>query len=352
VGALIAAEPVAIPILQRFNGVHIQDSSVITLPDELAGTWQGCGGSAPKNTSASVKIQVRLNMNTGQLSGPYLQPGKQHDRSSCLQEKQLPQGALHIADLGYFSLKRLKSMKEHGVFWLSRIRPQCGLYDQDNVKWELVEFLTTYCHDENPRLDIPIFLGIKERIPCRLLATRVPEKVVSERRGKIKVDARRRCVKPSKRQLALAQWTVLVTCVPPELLSLDEAFVLMRIRWQIELLFKLWKSSGHIDDWRSKKPLRILCELYAKLLVMVIQHWILLSGCWQHPNRSLHKAAQTIRKHAIHLAVALSSGRLRRLREALEIIQRCLSAGCRLNKRKTNPNTYQLLLQLSETGLN
>ena len=108
----------------------------------------------------------------------------------------------------------------------------------------------------------------------------------------------------------------------------------------------------HIDDWRSKRPLRILCELYAKLLVMVIQHWILLSGCWQHPSRSLHKAAQTIRKHAIHLAVALSSGRLRRLREALETIQRCLSSGCRLNKRKTNPNTYQLLLQLSETGLN
>jgi hypothetical protein len=351
VGALIAAEPVAIPILQRFNGVHIQDSSVITLPDELSETWQGCGGSAPKNTSASVKIQVRLNMNTGQLSGPYLQPGKQHDRSSCLQEKQLPQGALHIADLGYFSLKRLKSMKEQGVFWLSRIRPQCVLYDQNGKKWDLVEFLTRHCDGENPTLDVPILLGADKRIPCRLLAVRVPEQVVSQRRGKIKADARRRGVKPSKRQLALAQWTVLVTWVPPELLSLDEAFVLMRIRWQIELLFKLWKSSRHIDHWRSKKPLRILCELYAKLLVMVIQHWILLSGCWQHPNRSLHKAAQTIRKHAMHLAIALSSGRLRRLHEALEIIQRCLSAGCRLNKRKKNPNTYQLLLQLSETGL-
>ena len=40
----------------------------------------------------------------------------------------------------------------------------------------------------------------------------------------------------------------------------------------------------------------------------------------------------------------LSFGSLQRLLEALLTIQRCLSQGCRLNKRKQNPNTYQLLL--------
>lgn len=50
---------------------------------------------------------------------------------------------------------------------------------------------------------------------------------------------------------------------------------MMRVRWQIELLFKLWKNEGHIDSWRSEKPWRIPCELYAKLIAMVIQHWIL-----------------------------------------------------------------------------
>lgn len=348
VATLIAAEPVAIPILQRFNGVYIQDSSVVVLPDELSEIWQGLGGNSPKNTSSSVKLQVRLDMNTGELDGPHLQSGRRHDRGSHIQEKPLPEGSIRIADLGYFSLKRMKSIKAQGAFWLSRIRSQCMFYDLDGRKWELVEFLSKHCHEENPKLDVSILLGARERIPCRLMAACVPKEVVAQRRGKLKADALRRRVKPSKNQLALAKWTVLVTCAPPELLSLDEALVLKRIRWQIELLFKLWKSCGHVHQWRSEKPLRILCELYAKLVAMVIQHWILLSGCWQYPDRSLHKAAQTVRKHAMHLAIALGSGCFWRLLEALEIIQRCIAAGCRLNKRRKQPNTYQLLMNITD----
>ena len=68
---------------------------------------------------------------------------------------------------------------------------------------------------------------------------------------------------------ALAAWTVYVTNVPVALLSLDEALVLARCRWQIELLFKLWKQEGRIDESRSEQPWRVLCEVYAKLLGMV-----------------------------------------------------------------------------------
>ena len=197
------------------------------------------------------------------------------------------------------------------------------------------------------RLDIPVLLGEKKRLPCRLMAVKVAEEVVNERRRRIRSDATRRGKTPSKRQLKLAEWTILVTSVPEELLSLDEAFVLMRVRWQIELLFKLWKSHGKIDDWRTGKPWRILCEFYAKLIAMLIQHWILLNGCWRFPNRSLTKAAASVRKHALHLAVAFASGCSKRLMEALKIISRCLASGCRLNRRKTNPNTYQLLLEIT-----
>jgi hypothetical protein len=81
-GTVIADKPVAIPVLQRFNGVYIQDSSTITLPDVLAVIWSGCGGSTSENTSSSLKTQIRLNLNTGELIGPYLF-AVQHKRKLC-----------------------------------------------------------------------------------------------------------------------------------------------------------------------------------------------------------------------------------------------------------------------------
>jgi hypothetical protein len=64
---------------------------------------------------------------------------------------------------------------------------------------------------------------------------------------------------------------------------------------------------------------------------------------WAYPDRSLTKAAQTVQKHALHLARACSS--VQRLGRALLTVKRCLAAGCRMNRRKKHPNTYQLLLQ-------
>src|SRR5438270_11092914 len=43
---VVAADPVAVPLLQRFpGGVHLFDSTTIALPDALASLWAGCGGT-------------------------------------------------------------------------------------------------------------------------------------------------------------------------------------------------------------------------------------------------------------------------------------------------------------------
>jgi hypothetical protein len=54
-----AAQDVPIKLLRRFRAVILQDSSSITLPDELAERWRGCGGNQ-EHTQASVKLHVRL----------------------------------------------------------------------------------------------------------------------------------------------------------------------------------------------------------------------------------------------------------------------------------------------------
>jgi hypothetical protein len=342
----ITSDPVAIPLLQRFTGVYLLDSSTVVLPDALATLWPGCGGTTSERTQAAVKVQVRLDLVTGGLAGPYLQAGRANDGRSLTQTLSLPAGALRLADLGYFNLDVLRDLDVHGVYWLSRVEARTVVFDAQGTRWPLVQLLQARA---NATIDLPIKVGVAAQLPARLLAVRVPQEVADQRRRKLRATAQRKQQAPSAASLALADWTVLITNAPGELLSLEEALVLGRARWQIELLFKLWKSHGQIDESRSQKPWRVLCEVYAKLLAMVVQHWLLLVGCWRYPDRSLCKAAHTVQRHALHLAASCHCPV--QLAAAITTIQRCLSAGCRINKRKAKRHTYQLLLSITDGAL-
>ena len=338
VQAVVGAEPVAIPLLQRFTGVYVLDSTSLALPAALAALWPGCGNGA-QPTTATLKVGVRLELTTGLLAGPTLAAGRTHDRALALATAPLPAGALRLADLGFWKLDDLRNLAAADGYWLSRLQAQVAVFDAAGQRWEVGALLARQQADA---VDMPVTLGVAHRLPARLLAQRVPPAVAEERRRHLHAEGKRRGQTVGQARLALADWLIFVTNVPETLLNQTEALVLARARWQIELLFKLWKSGGHLDTSRSAQPWRVLCEVYATLIALVIQHWTLLLGCWAFPDRSLVKAAQAVRQHARLLALALPSQR--RLREALRSLCLCLAAGCRINPRRGKPNTYQLLL--------
>lgn len=341
---VLAADPVAIELFERFNGISIQDSTLIALPSTLAHIWRGTGSKhVATQNSARIKLSVRLNLSTGALTGPHTDHGLTSDRSIVLQSEPILPGGLRIADLGFFALSVFKQIDQAGGYWLSRLRANTVVYAQDGARIDLPSFLAA---QETATVDLPILLGAQEQLPCRLLAVRVSQEVADQRRRRLREEAKRRGRTPSAVQLALLEWTIFVTNAPCELMKVQEALILGRCRWQIELMFKLWKSQGGIARWRSGKAGAILCELYAKVIAMIIQHWIVLTGCWGYAERSLTKASATVRRHAMCLATALKSGS--RLVEAIEVIAACIAAGCRINKSKKKPHTYQLLLDLTE----
>ena len=299
---VIAAEPVAIPVLQRFSAVLVPDSSVIMLPDGLREVWAGCGGSGSYGQSA-LQLQVRLDLTTGRMLGPFPDDGRTPDSNSQVQTAPIPAGALRIADLGYYRLDTFRELAEQSGYFLSRDKAGAKLYRPDATELDLVKLLS------NPAatgIDRPVLLGQRHRLSVRLLATRAPPEARAQRRRQLKDQARKKQRQPGKARLALCDWNVHITNAPPALLSRDAALVLARARWQIELLFKLWQQQGGLDRWRSANPWRILCEVYAKLVAMVILHWTLLTAVWQYPDRSLVKAAVTVRRYAVMLATALT----------------------------------------------
>ena len=147
--------------------------------------------------------------------------------------------------------------------------------------------------------------------------------------------------------LLLTEWTILLTNVPEEKMTPSEALVMARVRWQVEILFRVWKSHAHVDEWQSHNPWRILSELYARLAGQVILHWMLLTEWHRFPDRSLFKAARLLQKLAIPLALFLRQGK--GLREIISLFRECFRT-CRVNKRRGKPATFQRLL--ASEGLN
>lgn len=120
---VIASDPVAIPLVQRFNGVYLLASTRITLPDVLGNVWQGNGGSTTVGTSAALKVQVLWNLSSGQLQHVELQAGRANANTASVQRVDLPVGALRIADLGYFTLAQVAALTAKQVYVLSRLAP-------------------------------------------------------------------------------------------------------------------------------------------------------------------------------------------------------------------------------------
>jgi hypothetical protein len=335
------ATPVAIPLLQRFTAVQVLDSSIVTLPDELAAVHRGGKSGTTTGPKAAVKLTVGLDLKTGVLSGPELSDGRAADLRAALAEADPPRGGLHLADLNYFCLAKFARWQGCGAFWLSRLKCQTAVYDDGGHRLDLVARLQAVGHSD---LDLDVTLGSRERLACRLIARRVPAAVAAVRRQRLRDKSKRRGDRVSVLALALCDWTIVVTNVPRTLLSVEEAVALARMRWQIELIFKLWKSHGGIDAWRGEKPESALCQVYGKLLAQVVQHWVIVVGAWSLADRSLTKTARVVEELALNLAAALRN--VSRLRAVLSHARRLMEVAGRMEKRRKSPNAHDMILCL------
>jgi hypothetical protein len=327
-------DPAADTLLERFSGVYIDDSTTIGLPQALAAFFPGCGGRG--GPSAALKVPLRLELRRGALEVSDLQPGRACDLAGPLPHGPLPPGSLRLADLGYYSLDALQAYGQQGVYVLSRVPARTALFDLGGRRWKLHEFLSAA---PGGAVDAWVRVGSRQRLRLRLLAWRVPQGVAQVRQRRLGERAHKSGRPVSAAQATLAAWNVLLSNAPAELLSLRQACVLARLRWQVELLFKLWKSQGRLDESAGRKPYRVLCELLAKLLGLVVQHWTLLSA-GRPLRQSQHRAAKRVRAAAERLAAAL--GEVAALVVVLRELQQRLEQTPGKGRRRGHPAAFQL----------
>ena len=155
----------------------------------------------------------------------------------------------------------------------------------------------------------PVLMGAGHRLPGRLICLRVPALVVQQRRRRLRQTARKKGRAPSSLHLALCAWTLLVTNAPEPLLPAAKLSTLYRLRWQVELIFKQFKSVLRIHHCHSSRPHRLLCELYGKWIAAVLVHALhgsLNAELWNQDGQevSFDKLWKRIQQRALSLAKA------------------------------------------------
>lgn len=161
VQVVVCAQGVALPLLQQFTAVLVEDGSTISLPPALKRVWAGCGGNTAKQTKAesqteaALKVTVRFDLLGGRLDGPHVQAGRQHELRSVLREQRMPRGSLWLADLGDFTLKWLRSLADQGVYFLLRYKAGIVLW-RAGQRLDLLEILP---QQVGARLELAVEVG-------------------------------------------------------------------------------------------------------------------------------------------------------------------------------------------------
>jgi hypothetical protein len=181
-------------------------------------------------------------------------------------------GVLFIFDLGYFKLQAFARIVEAGAYFLSRLNHQTTILDATREclqPLDLASWLNTVVGNSSEHA---IFLGAKEQVAARLIAYRLPESVVNARRRIAKKKAKKKGYTPSKTHLQLLSWNLFITNVPCTIWHTETVGKVYPIRWQVELIFKSWKSYCHLASINTKKADTTLCYLYGRMLLILINY--------------------------------------------------------------------------------
>jgi hypothetical protein len=277
-------------LFPAFTRVYIADSTGFELPDELHKTFPGAGGGAAK---AGAKIQAVWDYKSSVFGHFALTPWNIPDQRYIDQVVALAQkGMLFIFDLGYFKLKALATLATVGAYFFCRLNHQTNLYKPVAGRWcpvKLAELLTTIEHDL-ALLETSIYMGATEHVASRLIAVRMPEAIVNERRRLARKKAQKKGYTPSHAHLTLMAWNLFVTNVPPTIWNTATIVKVYPLRWQIELIFKSWKSSLHVASITTKKEDSTLCYLYGRMLLILFNYALcpqLRATLWLQHKREL-----------------------------------------------------------------
>ena len=236
--------------------------------------------------SRGAEFRFHYMMNLFTLNTTEMYFTKASEGETLTRYTQIKENDIIIADRGYCSIKEIRHVLAHKGNYVLRMRSNSfHLYQEDGTKFDLTEELKK---DYTPgrKINMPLLIKSgKERIPVRVCAIAKSDKDVrkSERHMK-KSNHNRRPL--SELQTVWSHFVVVVTSLEDKF-STTQILELYRMRWQIELVFKRFKSIFGGREFTARKEKSVKAWFYGKFLIAIICETLAKKGRFS-PSQEEH----------------------------------------------------------------
>lgn len=247
------------------GAIKLKDSTSFQAPEAMYKDFKGSGGGGSK---AGLKIQHEHGTD-GHIFGVSVGPMAEPDSANIIAgNSKLGVGDLSIRDLGYVSVKAMEDVDSRDACYVYRLN-SCNVYVKDDKgEYTKVDFGDLYKKYNKPGArEMEVYMGEK-KYRTRLVFEPVPERVYEQRVRKRRAVSKKKGRNTSKENLQRQRFNLLITNTAIDAADLRKVY---RLRWQVELVFKGWKSFERIALSGEVRQERVLMELYAKLAWIVVK---------------------------------------------------------------------------------
>ena len=221
----------------------------------------------PGGNGDEWRLHTAYDFSVGRLSEVVL--GDRHS-GEHLDHYTLQAGDIVVADSGYGYRRNLSTARQAGADVVLRITHRgFPLETSAGAALDLVAWIQ---RGRGPYRHISAGCRVnRQPVRVRVLALRLPPEAAQQARQR----ALRRASKHSRQvravTLAMAEWVLLVTTLDAASWPAEAVRRLYRARWQVELLFKRWKSLLQVNDLRVQQRVAVEAVLRLKLLAWLLQ---------------------------------------------------------------------------------
>jgi len=200
---------------------------------------------------------------------------------------------LKLADLGYYKVEYLKEIHDRKAFFITKLKSDTRIYiknpnpdryangnikkSTNYIKIDIQEIIKPLVEGETIELK-DIYLGQKKDLKTRLIVTKLTEENKKKRQFKHLKDIKKGRGTLNKRSIEWNSVNVYATNTAVDMLTSEQVHHVYSLRWQIELMFKIWKSIFKINKVKKLKIERFKCFLYGRLIALLLASTIVFTG--------------------------------------------------------------------------